>query len=115
VDGLRARGPDDNVDQVAWLPWRVALARLDSGLDRRLLQLSIGGEHRQGAVPPHDLADLQRLVVPDQSVDQATLARVLGVVAWAAVAPTRRETANAEMRRPARRTAATATGQVPAG
>ena len=73
---------DGEVDEVAWLGWREALARLDHASDRALLArvAEPGGPGRRRALTS---ARLQRLVVVDGDAG-GSLSRALGILARAA-------------------------------
>jgi 8-oxo-dGTP diphosphatase len=82
-------GLADDVDEVAWLPPREALSRLDSDADRRLLLQACGAApaaaRREGA--PAGGAEARSLLVVDGRCDEATLARAAALVARALRGP----------------------------
>jgi len=77
----------DEVDEVAWLSPREALARLDHGSDRRLLLRALGGgSWRGGGRPPAagaataGPAALRRLLVMDREPSAEVLAPFLRLI-----------------------------------
>lgn len=92
-----APGTPDEVDEVAWLPRREALSRLDHASDRRLLLRALEGEpfgagrrsRPEGTPSRLDLDGLRRLVVVDS--DPADLDRHLEAIARILAADGRRE------------------------
>lgn len=83
------------VDEVAWLSRRDAVERLSSEADRRLLTLALAGEAWRSAEPQYSVDDFRRLLIIDGPCQDPDLARVLGIVAWAALAPVRPATPSA--------------------
>lgn len=89
---------EGEVDEVAWLSRREALARLDHGSDRRLLLRALAGQARRAGEERRD-ADgsdrldaerIRRLVLLDSDEARETLPSVLGLIARIAAAGCRR-------------------------
>jgi ADP-ribose pyrophosphatase YjhB (NUDIX family) len=90
----------DEVDEVAWLPPREALSRLDHASDRRLLLRALsGGAWRRGpgrtgrgAVPVPGRETLRKLLVLDSRCPEDEIARFLRLVERTAEGERRRGT-----------------------